>query len=101
VIGQLKAKHVQREMDRDDMPFQLDSCQRSSTARRIIIKKQNISMNHTFAIIIVEFLSYYFILHFIYGHHGGLGDTTTIALQEVAHDKATCHKYQTHKKPPL
>jgi hypothetical protein len=35
------------------------------------------------------------------GHQGGLGETTTIAHQEVAHDKDTCHKCQTHKKLPL
>lgn len=35
------------------------------------------------------------------GHHGGLGETTTIAHQEVARDKATCHKRQTHKQHPL
>lgn len=35
------------------------------------------------------------------GHHGGLGETTTIAHCEVARDKATCHKRQTHKQHPL
>ena len=34
------------------------------------------------------------------GHHRGLGETSNIAQLEVAHDKATCHKRQTHKKPP-
>ena len=32
------------------------------------------------------------------GHHGGLGETTTIAHQEVAHDKVTCNKRQAPKQ---
>jgi hypothetical protein len=35
------------------------------------------------------------------GHHGGLGETTTLAQQEVACDKTTCNKRQTHKQPPV
>ena len=35
------------------------------------------------------------------GQHGGPGETTTIAHQEVPHDKATCYKRQTPKQLPL
>ena len=35
------------------------------------------------------------------GHHGGPRETTTIAHHEVAHDKATCYKCQTHKQLSL
>ncbi|XP_066399308.1 uncharacterized protein [Miscanthus floridulus] len=35
------------------------------------------------------------------GHHGGPGETTTIAHQEVAHDKVTCNKRQAPKQLPV
>jgi len=35
------------------------------------------------------------------GHHEGPRETTTIARQEVVHDKATCYKRQTLKRLPL
>ncbi|XP_066353681.1 uncharacterized protein [Miscanthus floridulus] len=35
------------------------------------------------------------------GHHGGPRETTTIAHQEVAHDKVTCNKRQAPKQLPI
>ena len=35
------------------------------------------------------------------GHHEGLRETTTIAHQEVTHDKATCNKRQTPNQIPV
>jgi len=35
------------------------------------------------------------------GHHGGPGETMTIAHQEVAHDKVTCNKRQAPKQFPV
>ena len=35
------------------------------------------------------------------GHHGGPGETMTIAHQEVAHGKVTCNERQAPKQLPV